>query len=405
MNIEYPITLATGTPPRGAFSGSGATILMVNVAAHGHVNPTLGLVEELAIRGHRVIYAVSDEFGRQVRASGARHLNCFAPQVGFSSHGMHNAWTLAVDRALASIPELLKAFAEDKPDIVLHDSMALAGRVLARHWDRPSVMLASSHFPYRGSNLELLGADWMHVVPKEMRRLSASLKCIGLSLSNNQIAVRPDRAVAFFPRIFQRRADSVSARYVYAGPMLSKRDWQHRWRPVEGNRRVALVSLGTRSRDSLEVFRRILRAFDDNSWHVVLSLGGNVRVEELGRVPPNVEVFKYAPQLRVLACASAFITHAGMGGVMEALSNGVPMALIPQTAEQCINAERITSLRLGVQLSSESTPRAMRNAVEYVTNQPTIGRSLLRMRQSIEQAGGAVRAADYIEGVMRSCEM
>ncbi|WP_185893802.1 hypothetical protein [Streptomyces sp. WAC05950] len=43
----------------------------VGIAWHGHVNPTLGLVEELVRRGHRVSYAVTEAFAETVRAVGA----------------------------------------------------------------------------------------------------------------------------------------------------------------------------------------------------------------------------------------------------------------------------------------------------------------------------------------------
>ena len=47
-------------------------VLFVALAGHGHVTPTLPLVEELVQRGHRVAYATAAEFADAVR-SGVPH--------------------------------------------------------------------------------------------------------------------------------------------------------------------------------------------------------------------------------------------------------------------------------------------------------------------------------------------
>ncbi|WP_207918986.1 hypothetical protein [Saccharopolyspora karakumensis] len=60
-----------------------AHVLFVSIPAHGHINPGLGLVAELAGRGHRVSYATTDEFTPQVIDSvlnrSATTPNCPAP--------------------------------------------------------------------------------------------------------------------------------------------------------------------------------------------------------------------------------------------------------------------------------------------------------------------------------------
>ncbi len=46
-------------------------ILVFNVPAHGHVNPTLPVVRELVSRGERVAYYLTDKFEPQIRSTGA----------------------------------------------------------------------------------------------------------------------------------------------------------------------------------------------------------------------------------------------------------------------------------------------------------------------------------------------
>lgn len=105
----------------------------------------------------------------------------------------------------------------------------------------------------------------------------------------------------------------------------------------------------------------------------------------------------------MLSHADAFLTHAGMGGVMEALHHGVPLIAAPQAVEQFANADRIEQLSLGVQVDSGTvTPRQLRDALSEVTSNPEIRRSTAKMRQEIEASGGLNRAVDRIESLLET---
>ncbi|MFE3651326.1 glycosyl transferase, partial [Streptomyces sp. NPDC059152] len=53
-------------------------LLFVALLGHGHINPTLPLVEELVRRGHRVDYATSAEYADAGTAAGGRVGGCGA---------------------------------------------------------------------------------------------------------------------------------------------------------------------------------------------------------------------------------------------------------------------------------------------------------------------------------------
>src|SRR5699024_12671713 len=92
-------------------------------------------------------------------------------------------------------------------------------------------------------------------------------------------------------------------------------------------------SLGTAYNNRPEFFRSIMQSSADKPWHVVLAVGDRTSAESLGAIPANVEVHAQVPQLAVLQHARVFVTHAGMGSVMESLSHEVPMATVPHMAE------------------------------------------------------------------------
>jgi len=49
-----------------------AKIIVMNLPAHGHVNPTLPVVQELVARGHEVLYYNTEEFSPQIERTGAQ---------------------------------------------------------------------------------------------------------------------------------------------------------------------------------------------------------------------------------------------------------------------------------------------------------------------------------------------
>ncbi|AVV47360.1 hypothetical protein C6376_08640 [Streptomyces sp. P3] len=366
---------------------------------HGHVNPTLGVVEELVRRGHRVTYAVTEEFVHQVKAAGAEPV--LYPDAGDGSEApeeMGEGFARVVDTALASLPVLTRAFDRDRPDLVLCDVYAFAGLLLGASRQTPVVVASPTHLAYDGIVPEFFGVPGLPQIPG-FGKLSAAFAEHGVDSARILELVHPEHAVAFLPRAFQRRADTVTARNVaYVGPALGDRSYQGSWQPPRPDLPVLLVSLGSQFTRRPDFYRSCVQAFAELPWQVVMSVGHAVAPDELGPLPDTVEVHPHVPQLAVLAHADAFVTHAGMGGTMEALHYGVPLVAVPQMAEQRVNAARIEQLRLGVHLPRETvTPEALREAVLRVSSDRDVRTGVADMRREITQAGGAGAAADLIE--------
>lgn len=389
----------TGVPTPSPPSGGGRHIAVFNAPQSGHVNPTLAVVAELVARGHRVSYAITEDFARQVKAAGANIVTYRLPSTNLeSSEDLTAGAAQAMQQNMRALPELMAAFADDTPDLVLYDLAAAGGRLLAAHWQVPAMLLAPTHLPYEGVLPELYGVpDLSHIPGADMLRMV--LAAHGVNESLEELLLAPRQAVAFFPRAFQRNPDTVTAGSVtYAGPALGDRSYQGSWKPPQDGRTVLLVSLGTQFTRRPEFYRACIEAFADTDVHVVMSVGHSVDPAGLGPVPKTMEIHTSVPQLDVLAHAAAFVTHGGMGSVMEALAHGVPLVVVPQMAEQQANAHQVEHLSLGLHLPREqATPQALRDSVRRVTTDPEIARGVAVLRQAIHEAGGAVAAADAIE--------
>jgi zeaxanthin glucosyltransferase len=97
-----------------------------------------------------------------------------------------------------------------------------------------------------------------------------------------------------------------------------------------------------------QVYRTILEAVRRSTeTQLVLSVGSNVSLDDLGTIPSNAIVVSKAPQIQLLKRAALCITHAGMNTALEALAQGVPMVAIPIAFDQPGVAARIAYHRVG----------------------------------------------------------
>lgn len=112
------------------------------------------------------------------------------------------------------------------------------------------------------------------------------------------------------------------------------------------DRALAYCSLGSIlsnehfCREVIEAFRQL------PEWQLVLTVGKKLDPTQFEPLPSNVIAVRYAPQLELLPRAQLFISHAGMGSMMEALYFGVPLLCFPHGADQQGVAAR--ALRQGV---------------------------------------------------------
>ena len=89
--------------------------------------------------------------------------------------------------------------------------------------------------------------------------------------------------------------------------------------------------------------------------------------ESLGPLPGNVIAAAYAPQLELLEKASLTLTHGGLNTVLDSLSCGVPMVLVPLTYEQPAIAARVARVGAGEILPlSRVSPDRLRTEIRKI---------------------------------------
>ncbi|TJZ44520.1 glycosyl transferase [Streptomyces piniterrae] len=386
-------------------------LLFVALAGHGHVNPTLPLVEELVRRGHRVDYATGVEHSDAVTRAGARwveveSLEPMTPPAEFGPESLAMFLRHMFKGLSATYPALRQHCLDEKPDAICYDSMNWQARVVAEQLGLPAVRC----IPNFASNEHYsLFANFMDGHDVDNPAAAAVVAGCAEFTAEHGVALDPASVMdeneklnlVFLPREFQPAGDTFDERFHFIGPSLGSREHDEAWSPSDPEAPVLFISLGTVFTDRPEFYRTCIEAFGDGQYQVAMTVG-DLDLAELGEIPPTIDVRPRFPQPAVLQKAAAFVSHAGMNSTMESLYYGVGLITVPQMPEQAANAGRVRELGLGEQLDAATvTADSLRAAVARVASDTAVRDNLNRMRKVVRESGGAVRGADVIEEYLR----
>ncbi len=387
-------------------------VAFINVPAHGHVNPTLGLVRELVQRGETVTYYTTDPFREAIEATGAS-FRTYSPLVDddllcpFTNLFRVSACVLEVSRAV--LPHLLPELQADPPDYVIHDALCPFGKVIARVLDVPAI----ASFPiFAFTAPVVLSSPWFvgqiardviagRSLVAQSIRLAAEIRGkYGVGWPWMVRAFHNSEALnlVYTSREFHPRGSSLDERYALVGPCLTSRPRSSDFHleALDGPS-VLLLSMATIQTDCPDLYRTCLEAFGDSTMRVVMATGHEIDPASLGRVPDNFLMFPYVPQLEVLERAGVFVTHGGMNSVHEAIANHVPLVVVPQTMEQACVGRRVHQAGAGLCLKTpRPTAEALRRAVEAVRSDPRYHTNAQSLAETFTRAGGARKAVDKV---------
>jgi MGT family glycosyltransferase len=187
-------------------------------------------------------------------------------------------------------------------------------------------------------------------------------------------------------------------RFVFVGPSIQPRldNSQFPLEQLKGQT-VLYISLGTVMNNQADFYNLCFRAFRDEPWQVVLSMGTQVDPAALDPIPANFIVRPSVPQLEVLQHTRLFVTHCGMNSTMESLYFAVPMVGLPQQGEQMMTGRRIQELGLGTALDMNTlTVEQLHATVKAAMSNADYRKNAQAMQQYVRNAGGYPRAADAI---------
>ena len=371
-----------------------ATIMFFAFPEFGHFNPTLKLAKALQHAGHRVCYLGFAEFEEYLRAQQLE----FIPIMAEQAHGTAAATRPCMrakpmlealsgidepDRASSGVfkhveNELQRLTSEVKPDMLLVDFLIgnLAYKA-DREFGVPSVLVSLSYFetpmlgrPVHDGNPEL---PVLVLCPDDF---------------DFPVAIKDQNRICIEPSVDLQRKE------LHAFP----------WDALDNSKPLIYCSLGSQSYiydRTADLFRAVAAAMQCKpGWQLLLATGSDVTLEQLGPLPTNVLVVKWAPQVQVLKRAAMMITHGGLGAIKECIFLGVPMVVFPCRWDQPFNAARVAAHGLGVRGNiNHISAGHILSLMETIAGNPLFKQRVDAMSKTfrdIEDSGIGVRAVETL---------
>lgn len=383
---------------------------MITLGAPGHILSSLPMISELVKKGNRVTYFSIPRFKDMIEATGADYKEV---KSVLNNNGQADR-DIAVDmmaelplrflsEGAACVDSILESLEGDKPDAIITDAIAIAGRLVANTLNVPRIMLFTS---FASNDKFSLCRHWPVYPDTNPARAKAKALATELAAKYNSpvydiysiFEEAGDLNVVTQPASFHPAAETFNDSFVFAGPQVMERTHSGNWEAPEGDAPLMYTSLGTLFNAWPEFYHILYSVVKDMDLRVVSSVGSTLTAEEIGEIPANVRTFPFLPQLEVLKNASYFITHAGIGSVMEAAYYGVPMLAIPQMDEQVFTATCMVKAGLGIMIPKEElTPEKLKEGIHELTSNPVYAENVKKLSAEIQGLGGEYAADKVIE--------
>lgn len=413
-----------------------ARVLITSTPASGHINPLIAIGHELQQMGHHVVFATDESFRIQLEQAnlslrplpyppGAiqQMLQAFRKPVRWLSQFQRKPpqsyFLMHLSLLTTTLVNVIDQFS---PDVIVTDLNFYAGGIAADATgvpyatycavvntlvspDTPPYGLGSDWYPeghWRRTLWPLLNVALQTVLWRHDRQINAvrnqyGLKPVrgGLLAHSPYLSLVPTTDAYAYPR------RHVPSQIVYVGPVTTPvrgeipDEFPYEWIVSDG-RPTVYVSMGTIVQ-GIRVFQEVIKAARGANWKAILAVGRQTDLHQFSDVPDNVMVTAFVPQLEVLKHVDAVVSHGGNNTVTETLLHGLPLVVIPISADQPESAARIKASGAGIRLRlSQAKDKKLRQAIEIVLRQTSYRREAKRIQKSFQSCNGPQTSARLI---------
>ena len=337
-------------------------VIVYNIFGLGHINPTLKLVSSLVRDGSHVIYHSSPERQSLIESSGAEFRNYGSDEYKAADYNPGKNFVLqTLPATLGLLPYLRDEIEREKPDLILYDSMAPWGKVLSQLYQIPSKCLVTTMVLSRNAKQKMFKQNAVEIDELNINAIK-KLSKLGARIEFEDVlgAYGKDNLV-FSDRSLSQDLEELNPGFFHfiEQPEETNTDFDFQFLNTKNKRKIIAMALGTiLPKENPEIFQwynYATQAFSsDERFLLILATGTEDIKERLGPLASNTFAFTHFPQQEILKHADAIIHHGGMNSTSEALRARVPMLVIPYSADQFTNAEKVEAMGMGLCLHHQT---------------------------------------------------
>ncbi|QMU75046.1 glycosyltransferase [Streptacidiphilus sp. PB12-B1b] len=162
-----------------------------------------------------------------------------------------------------------------------------------------------------------------------------------------------------------------------------------------------LVTFGTHFADPA-VVGPLLHALADLDVDLIATLGVDGKTDDYDLAPGRVDFAPFAPMAQLLEGVSAVVTHGGAGTTLGALARGIPLVILPQGADQFVQADRVAAAGAGTALPpGGNAPEAAAAALRTVLTDPAFAAAATRIGDEIAAMPSPAAVAECLIADLR----
>lgn len=342
--------------------------LLTTQPGFGHLNPFLPYAVALRAAGHDVRFASAPAFAEAIERHGFpcepigedftwERASDYFPEIDdFARAGrpmefaiFEVVWKLWNPKAAR---DLVALFERWRPDVIVREAAEEGATLAGEAAGVPVVCAAWGALPGDAESWSAV-YDWERMLAAQARARSE------LGLAPEAPGASWERQLTFspLPPSWVRRPDGVVRVRHFRVPLSegSVAEVPPWLAAMGGERPLVYATLGTVFNKMRRLRAAMLEAFAELDADVLMTVGRDVAPEQVGPVPANVRVEPFVAQSLVLPRASLVVSHAGLGTMLGAVYQGVPMVVFDISGDHPINARRAAELGIAVALHPRDT--------------------------------------------------
>lgn len=425
-----------------------ARFLVSTRSGSGHFNPMSCIARELVKRGHEVVWHTTPAYKEKVEALGVRFAPAVhapdwyekAPGVPYTEAEQNSKGPEAVRRNFrqafvgpmaGQIRDYQAITQTFTPDVLLADNTNLGAPTFCEKTGLPHATLNISVLPVFGpdappftlglppakNGLQRLGYRlqnkvFQNVLVKPLRaevdkvRTDFDLPPLGNTFFMETTYSRRLVIQQGVPE-FEYRGVNKHPHIRFVGALMppppERFDAPPWWHEVtSGTKPVIHITQGTVATDTGNLLQPTLRALASRDDLLVVATTGGLPLSSLPHpLPANVRAATLIPHSLLLPHTSVMVTNGGMGGVMAALQNGVPLIAAGTTEEKPEVCARVAHSGVGLHLkTSTPTDNQVGEAVDRILSNPSYRERAKHLQEAMAKQDGPREACDALEAML-----
>jgi UDP:flavonoid glycosyltransferase YjiC (YdhE family) len=382
-------------------------VLFTTNPGSGHWHPLIPFAEALQTAGHEVAFATTPAACPSIAALGFRCFPVGADETAEEARVRRERWaTLPGTEAAAwnwpnlfaglwaerRLPDLVSVREEWKPAVLVREDVEFAGCIAAEQAGIPHAVVQVTAW-----------RPWFH--PLIIEPLNHLRGRVGLPPDPDLAMLYRFLLIVPAPPSFHDPAHPLPATAHATRHVAFDRSGEERlpaWVSDLPPRPVVYATMGTAFNQVAGILAAIVEGLRDEAISLIVTTGRDQDPNSFGPQSPNVHIERYVPQTLLFPYCDVVVTHGGSGTVLTTLDHGLPMVIVPVSADQPDNACRCEQLGVArVIAPDDRSPEAFRNAVRDVLGEPTYRRTAERLRDEMVRLPGPEQVVGWLEWLVR----